>query len=158
GDLVSVAGRGDSVGDEDGGAAFHDAVEAAEDPLFGVGVDAGQGVVEDKNFGVADDGAGDSCALFLTAGEGESTLADLGVEAFGEFENFITDVGDGGGFLHLFGGRVGSAEGDVLANGFGEEEGLLRDEADALAQCGQYEIADGAAVDENASRCCIVEA
>src|SRR5438874_4173190 len=81
GDLVSVAGRGDSVGDEDGGAAFHDAVEAAEDPLFGVGVDAGQGVVEDENFGVADDGAGDSCALFLTAGEGESTLADLGVEA-----------------------------------------------------------------------------
>ena len=52
-------------------------LEAAEDALFGVGVDAGQGVVEDEDFGVADDGAGDGGALFLAAGEGESALADL---------------------------------------------------------------------------------
>ena len=54
-------------------------------------------------FGVADDGAGDGGALLLAAGEGEAAFADLGVEAFGELENFGADVGDGGGFLDLFG-------------------------------------------------------
>ena len=87
GDLVGVARGGDAVGDEDGGATFHDSLQAAEDALFGVGVDAGEGVVEDEDFGIADDGAGDGGALLLAAGEGESALADLGVEAFGELEN-----------------------------------------------------------------------
>ena len=41
GDLVGVAGGGDAVRDEDSGAAFHVSLEAAEDSLFCVGVDAG---------------------------------------------------------------------------------------------------------------------
>ncbi len=136
GDLIGVAGGGDAVGDEDGGAAFHDSLEAAEDSLFGVGVDAGEGIVEDEDLWIADDGAGDGGALLLAAGEGEAAFADFGVEAFGEFENLGADVSDGGGFLNLLGRCVGSAEGDVLADGLGEEECLLRDEADVVAQVG----------------------
>ena len=69
-------------------------VRPAEDALFGVGVYAGEGVVEDEDVGVADDGAGDGGALFLAAGEGEAALADHGVEAFGELEDLGGDVGD----------------------------------------------------------------
>ena len=50
GDLVGVAGGGDAVRDEDGGAAFHDSLQTAEDALFGVGVYAGEGVVEDEDL------------------------------------------------------------------------------------------------------------
>jgi len=68
---------------------------------------------------------------------------DLGVEAFGEFENFCTDVSDGGGFLDCSGEASGSTEGDVLADGLGEAKCLLRDEADAFAQCGEGEVRIG---------------
>ena len=40
------------------------------------------------------------------------------------------DVGGGGGIEDLGVGGVGDAEGYVLADGVGEEEGLLGDEAD----------------------------
>jgi len=67
-------------------------------------------------------------------------------------------VGDGGGFFDLLGRGFGSAEGDVLADGLGEEEGLLGDEADALTQRGQGEVADGLAVDQDGSGRGVVEA
>ena len=47
GDAVGVADGGDAVGDEDGGASAHDFAEMVEDFIFGVSVDAGEGVVED---------------------------------------------------------------------------------------------------------------
>jgi len=137
------------VGNKDGRAAFHDVAEAREDALFGVGVDAGKGVVEDEDAGVADDGAGDGGTLLLAAGEGDAALADHGVEAAGKFEDLGGDVGDGGGLFDLVGGGVGRAEGDVVADGVGEEEGLLGDEADVLAKVGEGKRADGTVIDED---------
>jgi len=146
------------VRDEDRRAALHDALEAAEDSLLCVGIDAGECVVEDEDSGVADDGTRDGGALLLTAGEGEPTFADFGVEAFRKFEDLSTDVGDGGGFFDLFGGSFRCAECDVLADGFGEKECLLRDEADAFTQRGQSEVADGLAVDQDGAGGRIMEA
>jgi hypothetical protein len=67
-------------------------------------------------------------------------------------------VGYGGSFFDLLGRRVGSAEGDVLADGLGEEKCLLRDEADVFAQCGEGVGADGLAIDQYSSGRGIVEA
>src|SRR6185312_8136318 len=53
--VVTVARGGDAVGDEDGGAALHALAEAIEDALLGVGVYAGEGVVEDEDARVAED-------------------------------------------------------------------------------------------------------
>ena len=103
------------MGDEDGGAAVHDLAEAGEDLLFGVGVYGGEGVVEDEDAGVAEDGAGDGGALLLAAGEGDAALADDGLEAAGELEDLGGDVGGGGGVEDLGVGGVGAAEGDVCA-------------------------------------------
>src|SRR5205823_2084841 len=83
---------------------------------------------------------------------------DFSIEAFGEFENFGADVGYGGSFFNLLGRGIRFAEGDVLADGLGEKECFLRNEADAFAQCGQGEVANGLAVDENSSRRGVVEA
>ena len=48
GDAVGVAHGGDAVRDEDGGASLHHFAQAVEDLILGVGIDAGQGVVEDR--------------------------------------------------------------------------------------------------------------
>ena len=55
------------MGDEDGSGCGGIAAEAAEDSLFRVSVDAGQGVVEDEDGGTAQQGAGNGGALFLPA-------------------------------------------------------------------------------------------
>ncbi len=146
------------MGDEDGGAALHDLTEAGEDALFGVGIDRGEGVVEDEDARVADDGSGDGGALFLAAGESDSALANHGLEAAGELEDLVSDVGDGGGLFDLLGGGVRGAEGDVVADGVGEEEGLLRDEADVSAEGLEGEGADGAVVDEDGAGVGVLEA
>ncbi len=58
GDAVCVAHGGDAVRDEDGGASLHHFAQAVEDVIFGVGIDAGEGVVEDEDARLANDGAG----------------------------------------------------------------------------------------------------
>ena len=99
GDAVGVADGGDAVGDEDGGASAHDFAEMVEDFIFGVGVDAGEGVVEDENARAAQKGAGDGGALLLASGERDAALAYGGVVAFGEAFDVLRDVGGfGGGF------------------------------------------------------------
>ena len=100
---VGVADGGDAVGDEDGGASLHDLAEMVEDFVFGVGVDAGEGVVEDQDAGAAEEGAGYGGALLLASGEGDAALAYRGVVAFGETFYVLGDVGGFGGGLDVVG-------------------------------------------------------
>src|ERR1035438_3729954 len=99
GDAIGVADGGDAVGDEDGGASAHDFAEMVQDFVFGVGVDAGERVVEDQDAGAAQQGAGYGGALLLASGEGDAALAYRRVVAFGEAFDVVGDVGGfGGGF------------------------------------------------------------
>ena len=70
--------------DQDRRPALHAAAQLFEDALFGVGVHAGQGIVEDQDARIANQRAGEGGALFLTAGESESAFADQRFEAVGE--------------------------------------------------------------------------
>src|SRR5579871_5923088 len=76
GDAVRIAHGGDAMRDKDGGAAVHDVAQVIENFVFRVGIDAGEGVVENQNFGIADQGAGNGGALLLASGEGDAALAD----------------------------------------------------------------------------------
>src|ERR1700688_1207002 len=162
GDAIGVADGRNAVGDEDGGASAHDLPEMVENFVFGVGVDAGEGVVEDKDAGAAEKGAGDGGALLLASGESDAAFADGGVVAFGETFDVLRDVGGfGGGFdvvqlcLAIF---LRYAEGDIFADGVAEEEGFLGHESDMAAQRIERELADGASVDEDSARLGVVDA
>src|SRR5713226_2556396 len=105
-----------------------------EDFVFGVRVDAGEGVVENENAGAAEKGAGDGGALLLASGESDAAFADRGVVAFGETFDVLGDVGGfGGGFdvvelrLAVF---LRYAEGNIFADGVAEEECFLGNESD----------------------------
>src|SRR5438445_5553067 len=121
-----------------------------EDFVFGVGVDAGEGVVEDEDAGAAQKGAGDGGALLLASGERDAAFAYCCVVAFGEAFDVLRDVGGfGGGFdvvqlrLAIF---LRYAEGDVFADGVAEKEGFLGNESYVAAQRVERELPDGAAV------------
>ena len=105
-----------------------------EDAVFGVGVDAGERVVEHEDARVADEGAGDGGALFLATREREAALANGGLVSLGETVDVIGDVGGFGDAANFSVGGVLGSEGDVFANCVAEQECLLRDEADVPAQ------------------------
>ena len=132
-DLVGAADGREAVGDDEGGAALHEEVEAVLDHGFGLGVEGAGGFVEDEDARVGENGAGDGDALALAAGELDAALADDGVVAFGEALGELVDAGDAAGFHELLLGGVGAGEADVFADGAVEEEGLLEDDAELLA-------------------------
>src|SRR6266403_990978 len=161
-DAVGIADGGNAVGDEDGGASAHDFPQMVEDFVFGVGVDAGEGVVENEDAGTAQKGAGDGGALLLASGESDAAFADCGVVAFGEAFDVLRDVGGfGGGFdvvqlrLAVF---LRYAKGNVFADGVAEEECFLGNESDVAAQRVERELADGASVDENGAGLGVIDA
>ena len=132
-DLIGAANGGETMGDDEGGAALHEEVEAVLDEGFGFGVEGAGGFVENEDAGVGEYGAGDGEALALAAGELDAALADDGVVALGETLGELVDAGDGAGFHELFFGGGGAGELYVFADGSVEEEGLLEDDAELLA-------------------------
>ena len=90
---------------------------------------------------VGGQGAGEGGALLLPAGEGDAALAHEGlVTRWGSRPRPWRAAATSAAPAHAPGARApsgGQPEGDVLAHGVGEEEGLLRHEADGPAQHGQ---------------------
>src|ERR1039457_3029963 len=99
GNRIGITDGGDPVGDEDGGPPTHDLAEVVEDFVFRLGIDTGEGVVQDQDTRAAEQGAGNGGALLLASGEGDAALAYGGVVAFGKRFDVLGNVGDlGGGF------------------------------------------------------------
>ena len=129
-------------------AALHNAAQAGEDALLRLRVDAGEGIVEDENARVADYGAGDSGALLLSAGKRDAALTDNRVVFVGEAFDVGIEAGDFGGLADLVDVVIREAKGDVAADGFAEEIGVLRNIADGAAQRVERPLADRTAIDE----------
>ena len=135
--------------DHDGGSAFHQSVERLEHQLFGRRVEPRGRFIEDQDRRVADDGAGDGDALALAAGERHAALADHRVVAFRHPLDEFVRVGEPGRADDLIAGGFGFAVGDVLPDRRVEENRLLQDETDLLAQRSQSELAHVLSVDHD---------
>ena len=64
----------------------------------------------------------------------------------------LVDAGDAAGFQDLLFGGVGAGEGDVLADGAVEEEGLLQHDAELRAVAAEADGGEVDAVDQNLAR------
>src|SRR5713226_2939940 len=148
-DLVGVSHGGGAVRNQNGGAPVHDAPQAREDALFGLGVDAGEGIVKDQDARVPDNAAGNGSALLLSAGEGDTALANDGFIFVGEAFDVGIEAGDFGGLANLIEIVSREAKGDIAADGFAEEISVLGDVADGATKSVKRPFADGAAIDEN---------
>ncbi len=89
---------------------------------------------------------------------GDPALADHRVVAVGKPLDELGRLRDARRFLDLLVGRVHDPERDVVANGGGEEEGILRDDADRLPQRPEGDVADVDAVEQDAAARDVVEA
>jgi len=121
------------VGDENGGEvdAFVEFAEPAAEFLADFGVERAEGFVEQEDFGLGGEGAGEGDALALAAGE----LVGPTVGDAGELDKVEQPVDALVNFLVAGAIRAtanAEAEGNVLENGqMAKERVVLKDEADA---------------------------
>ena len=127
-------------------------LQAAQNVLLGLRIDAGEAVVEQQHLGVADEAARQRGALLLPAGEGDAAFADHCGEAV--VQVFAHRAFEAGG-VHRVPDRLVAAlrivVGEVLAQRRGEEERILRNQSDHFAQMPHRQVADVAAVQEHAA-------
>lgn len=138
-------GVGGIVGDEDGEHFLvgEPGFEAVEEVVAGLGVESGEGFVEEEEAWLGGEGAGEGDALCFSAGE-------VARGARGE-RGSSDEVEHGGDAAVLLGkGQRGESIGDVGGDGEVREEGwMLGDKAGVAAAGGDVDI--GGAVGEGAS-------
>lgn len=149
-DAVGVADGGQAVGDDDGGAALHEFFDGGLDELFGFGVDAAGGLVEDEDARVVGDDAAEGQQLALAGGEVGAGFLELGFVGLGELFDEWCCLHGFGGSADLVVGDVG-AEADVLFDAAGEHEHVLLDRLNGAAQVLEGDAADVDSVDGDAA-------
>jgi hypothetical protein len=122
------------MGDGDDGAARGEPLEGGLDFVLGLGIERAGGLIEKEDGSVLEKGAGDGQPLLLAAGDEAALVTDDGLVALGLGEDEIVRECLAGGVVDLLVGGIEAAVADVLEDGLVEEEGVLADDADVLAQ------------------------
>ena len=138
-----------AVGDGDDGFAGGKFFQGGLDHALALRIEGGGGFVEEEDWGVLQQGAGDGEALLLSAGELAALVADDGLVALRLGEDEIMRVGLPGGFFDFFLRSLGTAEADIVQDGVVEKEGVLGDNADLLAQGVEGDAAQVEPVEKN---------
>src|SRR5579885_64801 len=133
-DQVGAADGREAVRDDDCRAPARQVRERLLHKPLRLGVERRRCFVENQHRSIGEDGARDGEALPLPARKKYPALADDGVVAARQLTYELVGVRGARGGLDLGVGRAGPAVSDVVADGVVEENRLLRDERDVLAQ------------------------
>src|SRR6266404_2439308 len=144
--------------DDKRGAAAEEAVEGIADLQLGLDVHAGGGFIKDEEARIVREGAGEIDELALADGERGAALVDAGGDAFGEGFDEIGKADFANGVLDGVAVDVGSAEAHVGFDGAGEEEGVLKNDAEQAAQVLEIDFADVDAVEQDLAALNVIEA
>ena len=126
--------RGQAVGDRDRRPAVHQRFECGLHQSLGGGIQAGRSLVQDQDARVLQDHAGDRETLLLAARELVPALADDGVVAVGQLDDPVVDVRGPRSLIELVLRGVRPPVQQVPPDRGVEQVGLLRDDADQVAE------------------------
>ena len=107
----------------------------------GLRVEVGGRFVQDEDGCVANHCPGNGNPLPLTAGETPALLTDDRIISVGERSDELMRIGSLGRANNHFVGRVGPSVGDVLAHSGIEDQRLLQQDRDVLAQRAHLQVA-----------------
>src|SRR5215217_7971050 len=157
-DPACVADGQEVVRDNDGGASLHQALQRDHDVLARPCVEPRGRLIEDEDRGVPDHGARYGEPLPLPVGEESSLLSDHRVVPFGQRLYELVGVGGLGSGDDFLLARPRLPVGEVLAHGPVEDEGLLQQHRDVLAQRVEGQLAKVVAVKPDGTGVGVVEA
>src|SRR5271166_26134 len=157
-DLIRLSHRRKSVGNDNGGSALAERPQSVLDRLLGFRIERRGRLIEQDNRRVLEEGAGDRDALALTAGKLHAALAAGRVVSVFETHDEVVRIGrlGRGDDLLLAGARP--AHRDIFADRSLEQEILLRDITDLLAQRLQRRGRDVDPVEQDLARVDLIEA
>src|SRR5690625_103916 len=150
-DSARLADLREAVRDHQRGASLEDTVDRPLDLVLRGAVDGTGRVVENEDAGVGEEGAGDGKALSLPARECHATLAQHRLVTVPEGRYEVVRLGCPGSGDDLLAARVRLAEGDVLRDGTREEEDVLLNDRDLLAQRLHVPVPQVDTVDQDAA-------
>ena len=157
-DGVGPAHHGQPVGDDEGGAVFHEPLQTFHDQRLGLGVQGRGGLVQDEDRRVLEQGPGYGQTLALAAGQVGALFAQDGVVAAGQAFDELMGIGEPGRGDHFLATGLLLAVGDVVVDAHGKELGFLEHDGDVVAQAFDRHIAQILAVDTDGALLRIVEA
>ncbi len=157
-DPVGADHAGEPVGKDQGRAAGHEPLERCLDDGLAFRVHRREGLVEDQDGRVTQEGARDGDALALAARQPDPTLTDDGVVPQGQPRDELVGVGLPRRSLELGLSRLRFAHPEVLGHGPVKQVRVLMDDGQEPAKIGDREVPDVATADEHASFVGIVEA
>ena len=134
------------MGDDQGGAVGHGALERGLHHALALCVQGAGGFIEQQQRWVFQDGAGDGQALALTPRQAHTAFAQKAVIALGQLGQKFVRIGRLGGGDDLGVAGLGSAVADVVPRRARKNHRLLRHDANACAQVVQAHAVDGHAI------------
>lgn len=146
------------MGDQKRGAAGHQPLQGRLHLGLALGIEGAGGLIEQQDRGVLQEGAGDRDTLALAAGEARPGLAHRGVVALGQGQDEVVRRGLLGGGFDLGLAGLGIGIGDVGADRVVEQERLLGDQGDVMAQARQGQAAHVAPVQGDRAGGHVIEA
>src|SRR5438477_4147687 len=154
--LISRAHSRDAVRYENGGPSLHNLPKMVQNAFFGVGIDARQCVIKNKDPRIANDGASDCGSLLLSTRQGQPALSNHRGIPLRETLNLLCQTGSFGCHLHFFLPAVFRAQRDIVANARAEQESSLRNKSDVLAWRLERKVTNRSSVNEHRARSAVI--
>src|SRR5882672_5419954 len=133
-DYVRAQHGRQSMRDHDRGAPFHQMTERVEHEFLRFRVQPRRWFVQHQDGSVANDRARNGDALALASGQSYAAFANHRVVTFRHRGDELVGVGEFGGANDFFTRRLGFAVGNILPDRRAEQQTLLQDKTDLLAQ------------------------
>ena len=143
--------RCSSVRDCDGRAPTCNGIDGVKNLSFAFQIDVCSGFIKQKDWGVFDERPGKCDALCFTAREGQSFVADAGIQALGKPRQKIVEADGAQCREDILIARFGIGDQDVRAQRVREKVGCLFNNGDLRADPLQGYLRDINAIDEDGS-------
>lgn len=146
------------MGDDNGRPADGQRFERFLDNALALIVERGGRLVHNEDRRIFEEDASNADSLFLSAGEFDTALSDIGVKAGVELHNEFIRTGEPCGMNHFLKGCAGLPVLNIVEDGAGEQVHILFDDADILSQTFECKFPNILAVNGDGSARDIVKA